>query len=79
MIKEEVKELDKLSNDFMIIDEEDAKFVIKQLIGDQEVLAEKAYEYVQGLKIYQIDKGELDESLLTHFMNPNLPYVFINQ
>ena len=67
MIKEEVKELDKLSNDFMIIDEEDARFVIKQLIGDQGVSVEKAYEYVQALKIYQIDKRELDESLLNSF------------
>lgn len=67
IIQEEVKVLGKLSNDFMIIDEEDAKFVIKQLIADQGVLAEKAYEYVQALKIYQVGKGEMNESLIRSF------------
>ena len=67
LIQEEVKVLGKLSNDFMIIDEEDAKFVIKQLIADQGVLAEKAYEYVQVLKTSQVGKGEMNESLIRSF------------
>ena len=67
LIKEEAKSLGKLSNDFMIIDEEDAKFVIKQLVSDAGVLSDKAYEYIQALKFYQIGRGEVDQDLISDF------------
>ena len=67
LIKEEAKLLGKLSNDFMIIDEEDAKFVIKQLVADAGVLSDKAYEYIQALKFYQIGRGEVNQDLIHAF------------
>ena len=51
----------------MIIDVEDAKFVIMQLIGNVGILSDKAYEYIQALKLYQIGRGEVDQDLIHAF------------
>ena len=67
LIKEEAKVHGKISNDFMIIDEEDAKFIIKQLISDKVILHEKAYDYVQALKLFQIGSDVVNQKLIQDF------------
>lgn len=54
LIKEEGKHLGKISTNFMIIDEEDAKFLMKQLITDTSISVEKVYQYIQEFKRYQL-------------------------
>lgn len=72
LIKEESKQLGKLSSDFMIMDEEDAKFLMKQLVGDTSILFEKVYQYIQELKVYQLlltSEQRQDETLFFQLFN----------
>lgn len=72
LIKEECKSLDKISTNFMIMDEEDAKFLMRQLINDSSILIEKVYQYIQEFKMYQLslrldERG--DESRMIQLFN----------
>lgn len=54
LIKEEGKQLGKISTNCLIIDEEDAKFLMKELIADDSVIVEKVYQYIQDFKLFQL-------------------------
>lgn len=67
LIKEEAKALGKLSADVVVIDEEDAKEVIKRLVGRGGLLMDHVFEYIQSLKVYQMGRRPLDSSLVEEF------------
>lgn len=67
LVKEEAKQLGKLSADVAVIDEEDAKEVLKRLIGRDNLLINQVFEYVQALKLYQIGRRPLDQELIQAF------------
>ena len=67
LIKEEAKALGKLSTDVVVIDEEDAKEVIKRLVGREGLLMDHVFEYIQSLKVYQMGRRPLDSSLVQEF------------
>lgn len=54
LIKEEAKNFGKISRDFSVMDEEDGKFLVRQLMKDDYVIADLAYQYLQELKLYRL-------------------------
>jgi len=68
IIKEEAKTLGKVTSNLTIIDEEDAKAVIKELLGHENLLWDKVYQYIQDLKLFTLTVAEEEkEGLIKKF------------
>ena len=77
LIKEEAESLGKVASQLLIIDEEDSKAILKELMPQEDLAWDKLYQYLQDLKLFKVAHfDEDDKKLIESFQQTEKAYRF---